>query len=116
MKLAEDMGRLRHEIEEIRSARIALKKRLGRFASDLRQNMNQTRASFRREQADRARAVRNALDSFVRMLRHTSRETLNSYRSERAAARDAWFPGRHGRRPVRQSPIIGSTETGSQNP
>jgi hypothetical protein len=40
MGYAQDMGRLRHEVEELRSGRI-------RFVSDLRQDMQQARATMR---------------------------------------------------------------------
>lgn len=116
MGLAEDMGRLRREVEELRTARIALKRRLSRFASDLRQSMSQTRAAIRREQAETARTLRNALSSFVSSCKQTRRETLGAHRKERTAARDAWFQGRRGRRSGFPTRGTAATEAGAQQP
>ncbi len=116
MGLAEDMGRLRRGVEELRTARIALKRRLSRFASDLRQNMNQTRTAMRREQAETARTFRNSLSSFVSCCKQTTRETLGAYRKERVAARDAWFQGRHGRRSGCSTRGTAATEASASRP
>jgi hypothetical protein len=91
MSFAEDTGRLRREIEEMRGARIALKKRLNRFAMDLRRGMNEQRSAMRKHNAEQAAKTKAALASFVSHTRRAMRDTLGSFQRERNAAHRAWM-------------------------
>ncbi len=93
MGFADDMGRLRHEIEEMRSARIALKNRLNHYAADLRSGMNEQRSAMHQHHAAQAAMTRAALESFVSNTRSTMRETMGSFQRERGAAHRAWMRG-----------------------
>ncbi|MGO9058170.1 MAG: hypothetical protein ACLQU2_12430 [Candidatus Binataceae bacterium] len=91
MSFAEDTSRLRREIEEMRSSRMALNKRLNRFAADLRRSMNEKRSSMRKHNAEQAAKTKAALASFVAHTRRTMRDTLGSFQRERNAAHRAWM-------------------------
>jgi hypothetical protein len=91
MGYAEDTSRLRREIEEMRSSRLALKKRLNRFAADLRRAMNEQRSSMRKHNAEQASKTKAALASFVAHTRRTMRDTLGGFQRERHTAHRAWM-------------------------
>ena len=91
MGFADDMGRLRSEIEELRSARIALKNRLNHYAADLRRGMNEQRSAMHKHQAAQAAMTRAALESFVSNTRRTMREMMGSFHRERDTAHRAWM-------------------------
>lgn len=91
MSFAEDTGRLRREIEEMRGARMALKKRLNRFAMDLRRSINEQRSAMRKRHADQAAKTRAALASFVAHNQRSTRESLGGFQRERNSAHRAWM-------------------------
>ncbi len=91
MGFADDMGRLRHEIEEMRGNRIALKNRLNHYAADLRRGMNEHRSTMRRHNTEEAARTRAAMASFVSNTRRMTRETMNSFQRERDAAHRGWM-------------------------
>ncbi len=91
MGFADDMERLRHEIEELRGARIALKNRLNHHAVDLRRGMNEQRAMMRRQHAEQAARTKAAMASFVFNTRRMMRETIGSFQREREGAHRAWM-------------------------
>lgn len=90
MGLADDMGQLRREIEELRGARCALGKRLSRYASELRHSTHEKRAAIRRANADQAAKTKAAVSSFVSGCRRTMHDLLGSFQRERSAARRGW--------------------------
>ena len=83
MSFAEDTSRLRREIEEMRSSRMALNKRLHRFAADLRRSMNEKRSSMRDHNVEQAAKTRDTMASFVVHMRRTMHDTLGSFQRER---------------------------------
>jgi hypothetical protein len=91
MGFADDMGRLRSEIEELRSARIALKNRLNHYAGDLRRGMNEQRSAMHQQQTAQAAMTRAAMESFVSNTRRTMREMMGSFQRERDTAHRAWM-------------------------
>jgi hypothetical protein len=91
MAYAEDMSRLRQEIEELRSSRIALKNRLHHFATDLRRAMNEQRAAMRDHNVEQAAKTRDLLASFVGTMRNTMRDTLGGFQRERHNAHRGWM-------------------------
>lgn len=90
MGLADDMGRLRREIEELRGARRALSKRLSRYASELRHSSHEKRAAIHRANADQAAKTKAALSSFVSGCRRTVGNLVGNFQRERSAARRGW--------------------------
>jgi hypothetical protein len=91
MGFADDMERLRHEIEELRGARIALKNRLNHYAADLRRGMNEQRSTMRQHHAEAAARTKTAMTSFVSNTRRMMRETMGSFQRERDSAHRAWM-------------------------
>ena len=94
MGYADEMGRLRHEIDEMRGDRIALKERLNHYAADLRRDMNQQRSTMRQHNSEEAARTKAAMTSFVTNMRSTMRETMGGFQRERDAAHRGWMrPG-----------------------
>lgn len=91
MSFAEDTSRVRREIEEMRSSRIAFNQRLNRFAADLRRSMNEKRASMRKHNSEQAASTKAALASFVVQTRRMTHEALVGFQRERSAAHRAWL-------------------------
>jgi hypothetical protein len=91
MGYAEDTSRLCREIDQMRGARIELKRRLNRFAGELRRNMNEQRSAMRRRNAEESARMKAALASFVTNVRQMMRGTLGSFEHERQAAHNAWM-------------------------
>jgi hypothetical protein len=91
MAYAEDMSRVRREIEEMRSSRIALKKRLNHFAADLRRAMNEQRSSMRDHNGEQADKTRAALASFVVNMRSATHDMLGGFQRERHNAHRGWM-------------------------
>ena len=91
MSFAEDTSRVRHEIEEMRSSRIAFNERLNRFAADLRRSMNEKRASMRKHNSEQAASTKAALASFV--IQHAAHDArdMGGFQRERDAAHRAWM-------------------------
>ena len=112
MSFAEDTSRVRREIEEMRSSRIAFNQRLNRFAADLRRSMNERRASMRKHNSEQAASTKAALASFVVHARRMMHETLVGFQRERSAAHRAWL--RMGRI-SRDRPPCGGGEYGGKS-
>ncbi|HEV3109437.1 MAG TPA: hypothetical protein VGY99_03000 [Candidatus Binataceae bacterium] len=90
MGYADDISRLRQEIDKMHGARIELRGRLHRYA-DLRRNMNEQRSEMRRHNAEEASRTRTAMTSFVSNMRQMMRETMSGSEHERHAAHSAWM-------------------------
>jgi DNA anti-recombination protein RmuC len=91
MGYAEDRSRMRREIEEMRSSRMALKKRLHHFAADLRQAMNHQRSSMRDHHVEQTAKTRDAMASFVANIRSTTHDMLGGFQRERHNAHRGWM-------------------------
>ncbi|HEY2104745.1 MAG TPA: hypothetical protein VGH29_03110 [Candidatus Binataceae bacterium] len=98
MGYADDMSRLRHEIDQLHGARVELRGRLHRFATDLRRNMNEQRSAMRQHNAEEAARTRTALTSFVSNMRQMMHETISGFEHERHAAHSAWMRTPRARR------------------
>ncbi len=101
MGLADDTGRLRHEIEELRSARIALKKDLSRYAFELHHGMHDERSAMRKSSAQQAAHAKAARSSFVSNSRRAVRDSLAGFRRQRQAARRFWMGSAAPMRPLK---------------
>ncbi len=93
MEFANEMARLRGEIEQLRDMRMVLKRRLRRHALDLRKSMHDKRAAMRQSAMEQAAGFKASLSSFVSDCRRRMCEMMGQLQKERSAARRNWFSG-----------------------
>lgn len=91
MSFANDMLNLRHEIDGLHAARMAMVHRLGRFRANLNKSMARRLAEMRRvfdRECSRARATRHA---FAAHNRQKMGQMLSIFNGERATAHRNFF-------------------------
>jgi len=86
MSLADDMLNLRHEINSLHAARMALMHRMNRFRADLRKNTVRSVAEMRRLLTKECARARTARRAFISHNQETVRGMLGAFRAERFAA------------------------------
>lgn len=98
MGLASDMARLRREVDELRSARIAMRHRLVRFGADLHHTSVRRRSELRKLQGRQAARLKAMLSGFRANCCKNVGEMLGGFRREGAEARRMFFGKRHAGR------------------
>lgn len=86
MSLADDMLKLRHEINSLHAARTALMQRLSRFRSELRKSTARSVAEMRKSFTKECARARTARHAFISHNQGIVEGMLGAFRTERFAA------------------------------
>ena len=93
MQLAQDMARLRDQIEALRDARGELMCAMARTAAKMRDTVAEMRTGFRNAHADMASKTRSERTTFVSGLRDSVNEFRQAVAAEIADCHTAWLFG-----------------------
>lgn len=87
MAIAEDMQHLRHEIDGLHAARMAMMHQLKRFSADLRLNMARNRDEMRKATREACAQSRNARRAFISGNQQLVRDMIGAHHADLTAAR-----------------------------
>lgn len=96
MSFANDMLSLRHEIDSMHAARMAMMHKMSRFRAEVRKSVARSMSERHREFPDLCFRARSARNEFVAENHRMVSAMLGAFGAERSAGHDNFFMGKRG--------------------